>query len=195
MHLAHSETLLPDLLQTAVKFHNKITRPSGYSPYFFIYGTIPPDRMSPEAYAKESTWGKKETHKRKLAQHHEALIARERINGLKASRNQVRAYLQEKKALLRVYASDNWVLRVRQRYHKLEPFYDNSWVIASCYNNNIYIFRSPGGVLLANKYNKTNLFPTYVQNGYPIRSLWYASKQALERDRARLSSAIRDHSK
>jgi hypothetical protein len=85
------------------------------------------------------------------------------------------------------------MLRVRQRHHKLEPFYDNPWAIASCHNNNIYILRSPGGVLLANKYNGINLFPAYVQNGHPIRSLWYASKQALERDRARLSSAIRDY--
>jgi hypothetical protein len=63
------------------------------------------------------------------------------------------------------------MLRVRQRYHKLEPFYDGSWAIASCHNNNIYIFRSSDGVLLANKYNGTNLFPAYVQNGYLIRSL------------------------
>jgi hypothetical protein len=65
MHLAYSETLLPDLLQTAVKLHNRITRPNGYSPYFLMYGTIPPNRTSPEAYAKESTWKEKETHEKK----------------------------------------------------------------------------------------------------------------------------------
>jgi hypothetical protein len=106
-HLVYPETLFPDLLQTAVKLHNRTTRPSGYSPYFLMYGIIPPDRISPEAYAKESTWEKKETHKRKLAQHYEAPIARKRANGLKALRNQVRAYLQKKKALLRIYAFGN----------------------------------------------------------------------------------------
>jgi hypothetical protein len=42
-----------------------------------MYGIIPPDRTSPEAYAKKSTWKKEKTHKKELAQHHEALIARE----------------------------------------------------------------------------------------------------------------------
>jgi hypothetical protein len=193
MHLAHPEIPLPDLLQTAINLHNRITRLNGYFPYFLLYGTTPPDRTSPKAYTRESTWEKKETHEKKLAQHHKAPAARAQANSLKASRNQVRAYLQKKKALLKIYASGDWVLRVRQRNHKLEPFYDGPWAIASCQNNN-YTLRSPGGVILVNRYNKTNLFPAYVQNGHPIRSLWYASKQALQRDRARLNSAIRDYS-
>jgi hypothetical protein len=67
MHLAHPEIPLPDLLQTAINLHNRITRPSGYSPYFLLYGTIPSDRTSPEAYTRESTWEEEETHEKELA--------------------------------------------------------------------------------------------------------------------------------
>jgi hypothetical protein len=65
--------------------------------------------------------------------------------------------------------------------------------VVSCHDNNTYQLRSPGGVLLNNRYNGTNLFPAYVTNGHPVRSLWYASKQTLQRNRNRLKSAIREH--
>jgi hypothetical protein len=192
VHLIHPEIPFPDLLQNAINLHNRTTRPNGYFPYFLLYGIIPPERTNPEAYTRKSTWEKKETHERELAQYHEAKMARTQANGLKALRNQIKAYLQKKKALLRVYAPGDWMLRVRQRNHKLEPFYNGPWAILSCHSNNTYILRSPGGVTLANRYNGTNLFPAYVPNGYPVRSLWYASKQALQKNRARLSSAIRN---
>jgi hypothetical protein len=84
---------LPDLLQAAMNTHNRTPRPSGYFPYFLFYGTTPPDRTSPEAYTRKSTKEKEEIHERELIQHHEAPIAKARANSLKASRNQVRAYL------------------------------------------------------------------------------------------------------
>jgi hypothetical protein len=67
VHLAHPEIPLPDLLQTAVNLHNRTIRPSGYSPYFLLYGTIPSDRTSPKAYTRKSTWEKEERHEKKLA--------------------------------------------------------------------------------------------------------------------------------
>jgi hypothetical protein len=94
---------------------------------------------------------------------------------VKASRDQIRAYLQKGKALLRVYAPDNWMLRVRQRKHKQKPYYDGPWAIVSCHANNTYRVRSLKGIELKNIYNGSNLFPAYVSNGHPVRCLWYAS--------------------
>jgi hypothetical protein len=68
---------------------------------------------------------------------------------------------------------------MRQRKHKHEPYYDGPWAVVGCYSGNTYTLRSPGGIVLDNKYNGLNLFPAYVQNGHPVRSLWYASKQML----------------
>jgi hypothetical protein len=83
------------------------------------------------------------------------------------------------------------VLRVRQRAHKHEPYYDGPWAIASCHTGNVYTLRSPGGITLQNKYNGTNLFPAYSTDGHPVRSLWYASKTMLERDRKRIEDSVR----
>jgi hypothetical protein len=164
MHLTHPDIPLPDLLQSAVNIHNRTPKPSGYSPFFLLYGITPSDRTSPEAYTRENTKEKDMAHEREMARHHKASESRSRAKGLKASRNQVRAYLQKKKAFLRVYAPGNWILRVKQRHHKLEPYYDRPWAVMSCHDNNTYQLRSPGGVLLNNRYNGTNLFPAYVTN-------------------------------
>lgn len=51
---------------------------------------------------------------------------------MKAVRDRTRVNLQEKKALMRIYTPGDWVLRVRQRKHKFEPFYDGPRAIASC---------------------------------------------------------------
>jgi hypothetical protein len=108
---------------------------------------------------------------KEFAKQHEASIARGYATGLKASRDQIRKYLQKKKALLRIYAPGDWVLRVRQRKHKHDPYYDGLCVIVGCHSGNIYTLRSPEGIVLDNKYNGSNLFPAYVQDGHPVRSL------------------------
>jgi hypothetical protein len=87
----------PDLLQIAINIHNRTPRPNGYSPYFLFYGTTPPEHTSPEEYTRESTSEKEETYEREKAQHHEAPAARAKANGIKASRDKIRAYLQKKK--------------------------------------------------------------------------------------------------
>jgi hypothetical protein len=105
-----------------------------------------------------------------MAKYHEAQPAKERASGLKAFRDKIRSYLQEKKALMKVYAPGDWMLRTKAQKHKLESYYDSPWAIVGCYDNNIYIIRSFGGIKLRNKYNETNLFPAYVANGHPIKS-------------------------
>ncbi|KAI1004324.1 hypothetical protein K3495_g3889 [Podosphaera aphanis] len=124
-----------------------------------------------------------------LAEGHEAPIARARESSLRASQDKFRAYLQEKKALLR-NAPGDWVLRVRQRKQKHEPFYDGPWQFVECHANKIYSIKSPGGLRLELRYNGKNLFPAYVDDHQPVQSLWYASKTQLERDRRRLRETV-----
>jgi hypothetical protein len=79
-----------------------------------LYGTQPFNQhLQFEAYVRELTDKKNDKFQRKLAKYHKAPIARNNATGVKASRNQIRAYLQEGKALLYVYAPGDWVLRVR----------------------------------------------------------------------------------
>ncbi|PHH82034.1 hypothetical protein CDD82_7233 [Ophiocordyceps australis] len=112
---------------------------------------------------------------------------------MRTSRAKTRAYLQEKKGLMRVYATGDWVLRTRLRTKKHEPFYDGPWAIVACHQGNTYSLASLGGFCLESRYNGTNLFPAYVRDGHPVRSLWYASQAALRRDRELLAAAAGLH--
>lgn len=179
-------------VRRATMLYNRIPKSSGYSPYFLLFGTLPPPKREPYvAYTREPTEQEEDDFARQLVKEHEAPLARNHATGLKASRDQIRAFLQEGKALLRVFAPGDWVLRVRQRAHKHEPYYDGPWAIVECCVGNTYTLRSPGGITLKNTYNGTNLFPAYVADGHPVRSLWYASKTMLERDRARVAQSVR----
>ena len=102
-----------------------------------------------------------------------------RINGasLKSARDQTRAYTQEDKALVRVYGTGDWVLRERSRRHKHESFYDGPWLTRGYHHGNAYSLSSSGGIALMSRYNGSRLFPTYVRDGRPVRSLWYASER------------------
>lgn len=51
-------------------------------------------------------------------------MARDYFDSLKASRDQVRAYLQEKKGLIRTYAPGDRALRTKERADKSESYYD-----------------------------------------------------------------------
>ncbi|KAI0882460.1 uncharacterized protein GGS22DRAFT_169463, partial [Annulohypoxylon maeteangense] len=58
--------------------------------------------------------------------------------------------------------------------------------IEGCCPRNTYTHRGPGGLTLGNEFNGTNLFPAYVDDGHPFRSLWYASERLLEQDYKRI---------
>lgn len=95
----------------------------------------------------------------------------------KAGRDEIRSYLQEKKARLRVFGKGDWVLRLRKRDHKGEPFYDGPFIIAYTTPNNAYVLRTPGGFTLQDKRYRQQLFPAFDRDGRPVRSLWYGSKK------------------
>ncbi|KAI0995043.1 hypothetical protein K3495_g13137 [Podosphaera aphanis] len=179
-----------DALTRAVVIYNRRVGPSGYSPYFLLFGTRPPgQQITFMAYTRDPTPEEDQAWAQELARQHAAPIARSYVASAKAIRARVRSYLQETKGLTRVYAPGDWVLRVRQRTNKFEPYYDGPWAISACHPGNTYSLVSPGGFPMANKYNGTNLFPAYVRDGHPVKSLWYGSQRLLESDRNRLRVA------
>ncbi|KAI1004419.1 hypothetical protein K3495_g3793 [Podosphaera aphanis] len=181
---------LADALSRAVSIFNRRTSPNGYSPFFLLFGTQPPEEeQSYTAYVREPTVQEEREWAKELVKSHAAPIARSYVSSMKATRDKTRAYLQELKALTRTYAPGDWVLRVRQKRHKFEPYYDGPWAIAACHVNNTYSLVSPGGFKLVNRYNGTNLFPAYVREGHPVKSLWYASKRMLDQDRRNLKDS------
>ncbi|KAI1002954.1 hypothetical protein K3495_g5252 [Podosphaera aphanis] len=181
---------LTTVLTIAVSIYNRRLSPSGYSPYFLLFGTQPPDEeLAYHQYIREAMDHEQKAWDEEHARLHAAPIVRSYVNSMKAVRAKTRAYLQEKKALLRTYVTGDWVLRVRQRGHKFEPFCDVPWAISACHSNNTYSLVSPGGYSLSNRYNDTNLFPAYVRDGHPVNSLWYGSKGMLDLDRQRLKDS------
>jgi hypothetical protein len=70
---------LSDLIRSAVRILNRTPNPSGYSLYFLMYGTSPPEHSPnsvPQEYTKEYISKKEDSYQRKLAKHHEAPQAR-----------------------------------------------------------------------------------------------------------------------
>lgn len=149
-----------------------------------MFGIQPPDKeLLYPTYTREATQGENQEWADELVKTHAAPIARAYVNSLKAARSKVREYLQETKALMRTFAPGDWVLRVRQRQHKFEPYYDGPWAIAGYHANNTYSLISPGGYKMTNRYNGTNLFPAYTCDGHPVNSLLYGSQRMLDHDR------------
>ncbi|KAI1003153.1 hypothetical protein K3495_g5050 [Podosphaera aphanis] len=101
-------------LTIAVSIYNRRLSPSGYSPYFLLFGTQPPDEeLAYHQYIREATDHEQKAWDEEHARLHAAPIARSYVNSMKAVRAKMPAYLQEKKVLLRTYVTGDWVLRVR----------------------------------------------------------------------------------
>lgn len=112
------------------------------------------------------------------------------MSSAKTSRDTLRAYLQENKARLRIFGKGDWVLRQRARQHKGEPYYDGPYVIAKSNDDGTYYLRTPGGILMDNLYHGQQLFPAYVRDGHPVRSMWYGSKALLQKERKLIQNSL-----
>ncbi len=175
-------------LRWALRTYNTTIHDTRYSPFFLLYGTVPKDQQPYEAfltYEREPSPEEKTRHAQELASQEDRKTALRYTQSARYTRDVTRARLQESKAQFRTYAVGDWVLRVRQRRHKLEPFYDGPWQITQVYANHTYSLQSPGGVHIHNRYNAELLFPAYVRDGHPVASLWYASRPLLMADRRR----------
>jgi hypothetical protein len=148
-----------------------------------MFGTQPPnqDKALPafQAYKREPTEHKEMLWVKDLIKSQPSTTAWNYVMSTKASQDKMRKYLQENKALNRIYTTGDWVLCIWQHKKKTEPFYDGPWAVIACHDGNTYSLASPGGIALLNCYNGMNLFPAYCREGHPVRSLWYASKWQL----------------
>jgi transposase InsO family protein len=175
-------------LQHSLYIYNRRPGPHGYSPYYLLYGTgldlSRPIGPAP-LYMREPTAAEEAAFVEDLVRVGHASAERHYAASLKASRDAMRARLQEDKAFHRIYMVGDWVLRVRRRQSKNEPYYDGPWLIRSIHPGNTYRIGSPGGIQLDGKINGIYLYPAYVADGHPERSLWYANKTLLEQDRRR----------
>jgi hypothetical protein len=203
-HLARQQPLPPKLPTSWIRSHFTTIDDSLFrridqtqsirnSPYHLLYGTeidaITPTTAAAE-YTREPTDAEEAAFVEALVQNGHASAERHYVASLKASRDAIRARLQENKALHRVYMVGDWVLRVRRRKSKNEPYYDGPWLIRSVHAGNTYSIGSPGGIQLDSKINGIYLYPAYVTDGHPERSLWYANKTLLENDRRRQLGAV-----
>ncbi|KAI1000360.1 hypothetical protein K3495_g7839 [Podosphaera aphanis] len=125
---------IQEYLDLAVYLYNRLKSPNGYSPYYLTYSTLPLDDPAPtpyqSPYQREPTPQEEAQWTEELVRSHAAPMARSYASSLKATRDEARAYLQEKKGLIRTHGTGDWVLRVRQRNNKTEPFYDGPWCLA-----------------------------------------------------------------
>ena len=189
---AHPHRSVEWVLNQALLTYNRRQGLSGYSPFFLALG-VRSDSPAEAEYVREPT---EEEESAQVADMVRILVperdsARERVATGKATRDTLRAYLQEDKARLRVYAKGDWVLRQRKRNHKGEPFYDGPYVVNDSLPDGAYQLRTPAGVVLYNRYHGQQLFPAYVLDGHPVRSLWYGNKRMLERERKRLGDGLK----
>jgi hypothetical protein len=174
------------LLSRALHIYNRRPGTHGYSPYFLLHGCSERSTGAPQAqYVREPTDEEETAFAHELAREHAAADPRRYVASLKASRDVVRSRLQEKKALFRVFMVGDWVLRARKRGNKFEPYYDGPWMIRRIHDGNNYSLASPGGIELQGRINGLHLYPAYVTDGHPERSLWYANRTLLEADRRR----------
>jgi hypothetical protein len=179
-------------LWRSVYIYNRRPGPHGYSPYFPMYG-VPPTERAPQhtqPYIREPSQAEEIAFAQDLVRRQHATTERHYVASLKASRDAIRARLQEGKALHRIYMVGDWVLKVRHRATKHEPFYDGPWLVRTVHRGSTYSLASPGGITLESRYNGALLYPAYVTDGHPERSLWYANKRLLEQDRQRQLEAV-----
>jgi hypothetical protein len=167
---------------------------SGFTPYFLAFGTEPPQshRSDHAGYTREPTPQEEQTLANERAFQVRTLDnERCAINSARFARDKVRSLLQEKKALLRHFAVGDWVLRRRERQHKLEPFYDGPHQVVECGENNTYRIRTLNGYELSARVSGARLFPAYVFDGHPLESMWYGSERLLSQDRERFAARAR----
>jgi len=192
-HPDYATRSFPTVLSRTLEIYNHRPSHTGYAPVYLALGREPDIQArvhaTHEVYVREPTEQEemacvKDLVRSSIVQRQQA---RQAVASGKATRDQLRAYLAEKKARTRVYGKGDWVLKQRQRQHKAEPYYDGPYCIAATHRDGAYTLRTPGGIALRNRYHGQQLFPAYAIDGHPVRSLWYANKRLLEQDRARLA--------
>ena len=90
--LENREKPLPELLTRAVSIYNRRVSPSGYSPFFLLFGTQPPEAESLyPPYVREATPMEEHKWAEELTNLNPAPIARAYVNSMKSARAKTRA--------------------------------------------------------------------------------------------------------
>lgn len=181
-----------DLVTRALFLYRTRPMVHGYSPYYLVYGLDPPkiDETETTAYIREFTDDEDHDNIRWLIRSQEDRDDRRNwVNSAKAVRDATRSFLQEDKADLRRWTVGDWVLRIRPRKHKLEPYYDGPFQVTQASAHNTYHLATVAGVHLQGSYSGDQLFPAYVNHHQPVESMWYGSKRLCDLDRERLRRA------
>lgn len=139
------------VLEQALGTYNRRPNSTCYAPVLLPFGIVPDNKIEP--YVCEAIVDEEATHTLEIVKiNNSKKKAQLNMASGKASRDKIRSYLQETKARLRVYIKGEWVLRQRKREHKVEPFYDVTFLVSDATKDNGYIFRTPG-VILENKFH------------------------------------------
>ncbi len=179
-------------LQSSLLIYNLRPLDVGVSPFYLAYGVEPEQNRSLEveheynAYIREYTEEEEEDLLAvRIQVMRELNKRREKLNNKKLHQLQGRSNLHEQKAYLKEFEIGDFVLRVRARKHKLEPYYDGPFVVIRIFENHVYELSTINGFKLKNKVNGDRLFPCQTYEGQPVDSLWYSNRRLLMRDRAR----------
>ena len=101
--------------QQALNSYNRYPNSSGFAPIFLALGISREE--SPGPYVPELTLSEEAALATDLVKIQNPRIQNARLNVAngKAARDEIRSYLQEKKAQLRIFGKGDWVLRQRNR--------------------------------------------------------------------------------
>ena len=179
------------VLNSALAQYNQAKGSHGYSPYYLLFGTEPNVRRDTSlltaAYIREPTEQEEADFEADLVRRSGPRNqVRAALADKKARVMDIRAKLQERKAMFHVYGTGDGVLRTRQAMNKHEPRFDGPWQIRAMHAGNTYTLAAPSGKTLKSRYNGTLLYPAYQRDGQPIRSLWYGAESLMKADRQRL---------
>lgn len=202
-------TAFPVILDQATNLYNNSPQLHGYSPSFLTFGC--------EQWHPASEERRRSRH-RLQGNEDIAIIYQEPDKEVEdRAADMLRADLKDKRqetirkkdhrdahrairfddaAYINHFAPGDWVLRVRIRHHKHEPFYDGPWrVLAVDKQKNTYRLISTSNAIRRNPVHGTNLIPCLTYDGQPIQEFFAHSRHMLDSYRARLRLMARDQSR
>ena len=186
---AQPQTSFPTLVQNALNIYKHRPLEHGFTPYFLAFGCQPPEPGKHQLYERELTMEEEHAANKFRAQNLQDLDAiRHNVNSMRQIRERARTVLQSQKAATRHFQPGDWVLRVRQRQHKHEPYYEGPLLVSKVLSDGRLILETPAGRALPHAQHPANLFPALINDNEPVRSLWYGSKRQYADQRRQIAA-------
>ena len=186
---AEPQTIFPALVGRAMNIYKHRPLEHGYTPYFLTFGCKPSEPQKHQRYERELTMEEEFAANKFRAQNLQDLdTIRHNVNSMRQIREHARTVLQSKKAATRHFRPGDWVLRVRQRQHKHEPYYEGPLLVSKLLEDGRVVLQTPAGRQLPHAQHSANLFPALINDDEPVRSLWYGSNQQYAEQRRRIAN-------